>query len=106
GGDQTTRANIINNYYKPGPITPDAPIARRIIKPDSRRGKNIPLEFGKFYVAGNVIEGDAKVTADNWAGGVQIAEGGSPDDPTLATTQAAEALLPTVRVNEPFPMAA
>src|SRR3569832_1287872 len=34
GGDETSRGNIINNYYKPGPITPDAPIRYRIVKPE------------------------------------------------------------------------
>ncbi|WP_339712598.1 hypothetical protein [Cyclobacterium amurskyense] len=28
-------------------------------------------DFGKWYIAGNVIEGNNKVTADNWDGGVQ-----------------------------------
>ena len=38
GGDETSRLNIINNYFKPGPITPkDKPIAHRIVKPESSR---------------------------------------------------------------------
>ena len=28
-------------------------------------------DFGKWYISGNVVEGNAKVTADNWNGGVQ-----------------------------------
>ena len=44
GGDQTTLANIINNYYKPGPATPDTAIRYRIAKPERRRGKDAPVE--------------------------------------------------------------
>lgn len=54
--------NMINNYYKPGPATPQSK-AERILNPWS--------PFGKFYVQGNVVVGSPKVTADNWAGGVQ-----------------------------------
>lgn len=40
GGDENSRLNIINNYFKPGPITPkDKPIAHRIVKPESSRDK-------------------------------------------------------------------
>ena len=72
GGDETSRLNIINNYFKPGPITPkDKPIAHRIVKPESSRDKKKPDTFGKAYVAGNVVEGNARVTKNNWDGGVQ-----------------------------------
>lgn len=61
GGDETSRLNIINNYFKPGPITPkDKPIAYRIVKPESSRDKKKPDTFGKAYVAGNVVEGNAR----------------------------------------------
>ncbi|WP_428941054.1 pectate lyase family protein [Fontivita pretiosa] len=95
GGDHLSYFNIINNYFKPGPTTPkDAPIAHRILKPEAQRGKNIPLNFGKAYVNGNVVEGNEKVTKDNWAGGVQLNEGVSLDE-----------FLPKIRVDKPFPMA-
>ena len=46
GGDETSRLNIINNYFKPGPITPkDKPIAHRIVKPESSRDKKKPDTF-------------------------------------------------------------
>src|SRR5688500_18946964 len=65
GGDHLSRYNIINNYYKPGPATPtDAPVAHRILKPEARRGKGAPVEFGRAYVGGNVVEGDQRVTKD------------------------------------------
>ena len=56
GGDHQSRYQIINNYFKPGPATPrDAPIAWRVLKPEARRGKGAPVEFGRAYVSGNVV---------------------------------------------------
>ncbi|GGZ21431.1 polysaccharide lyase [Echinicola pacifica] len=70
GGDYRSLYNIINNYYKPGPMTPEGePISYRILKPES--GYMDPKTFGRAYVEGNVVEGNDKVSADNWAGGVQ-----------------------------------
>lgn len=71
GGDYRSMFNIINNYYKPGPITPeDKPIRYRILKPES--GYMTPKTFGRAYVAGNFIDGVPEVTTDNWNGGIQI----------------------------------
>lgn len=93
GGDHRSLYNFINNYYKPGPITPvGEPISYRILKPESGRDKEFANTFGKAYVHGNIIEGNAKVTKDNWDGGVQ------PD--------ADASVLPKIRVDEPFPLAA
>ncbi|WP_394337168.1 polysaccharide lyase [Echinicola strongylocentroti] len=70
GGDYRSLFNIINNYYKPGPMTPEGkPISYRIIKPES--GYLDPKTFGRAYVDGNYVEGNPQVTADNWDGGVQ-----------------------------------
>ena len=75
GGDHNSFYNIINNYFKPGPITPlDKPISYRLLKPEAGRDKSRPVSFGKAYVAGNIVEGNKKVTADNWDGGVQLAD--------------------------------
>ncbi len=91
GGDRRSRYNIINNYFKPGPVTPtDEPVGHRILKPESG-GRD--LVFGKAYVHGNVVEGNDEVTRDNWAGGVQIED--LPD-----AGQYRDAL----RVDEPFPL--
>ncbi len=93
GGDHRSLYNFINNYYKPGPITPqDQPISYRILKPESGRDKEFANTFGKAYVHGNVIEGNGKVTRDNWDGGVQ------PD--------ADKSILTKIKVKEPFPLAA
>src|SRR5262245_39550939 len=96
GGDQKSEYNVINNYYKPGPATPEGAIAYRILRPDGRRGpdKTSPREWGKAYVSGNVVEGNKAVTKDNWDGGVQI---DGDEDPKV--------ILPRVRMDKPFPMA-
>ena len=93
GGDHMSLYNIINNYFKPGPGTPtDAPIAYRILKPESERSKTVVDHFGQAYVSGNVVEGHARVTKDNWDGGVQ------PDVKSEPLTTA----LAKIRVREPF----
>ena len=83
-GGEAMRVNIVNNYYKPGPATPDrGSIAYRIFapnirttaychRPDGSPNSWAPMEhvWGKFYIDGNVMEGHADVTADNWTRGV------------------------------------
>jgi hypothetical protein len=107
GGDKDSRYNIINNYYKPGPAVNSGPVAHRIFLPSATQKKpDLIAHFGKAYVAGNVVEGDAAVTEDNWNGGVQFSDGGSKDDPTTSPEASAKTLAGEVRVNQPFPMAA
>lgn len=73
GGDYTALYNIINNYYKPGPATPEnSPVRYRILKPESGRSKLGYLVFGRAYVNGNIVEGNDSVTNNNWNGGVQV----------------------------------
>ena len=73
GGDHRSFYTIINNYFKPGPVTPrDEPIGHRVLKPESRRDKNFNMDYGKAWVDGNVVEGNDRVTRDNWDGGVQV----------------------------------
>ncbi|MDD5184406.1 MAG: polysaccharide lyase [Paludibacter sp.] len=75
GGDSKSFFNIINNYFKPGPITPvGEPISYRILKPEAGRDKSKPVSFGKAYVSGNIVEGNERVTKNNWDGGVQLSE--------------------------------
>ena len=96
GGDDKSFFNFINNYYKPGPITPkDKPISYRILKPESGRAHKDSLVFGKAYVNGNIVEGNEAVTKDNWNGGVQIQE--LPN---------AGKYTDSIRVKKPFAMAA
>ncbi len=75
GGDSKSFFNIINNYFKPGPITPlEKPISYRILKPEAGRDKSHPTAFGKAFVNGNIVEGNEKVTKNNWDGGVQLSD--------------------------------
>ena len=96
GGDHRSYFSILNNYLKPGPATPkDAPIAYRILKPESERSKEVVDHFGVAYVSGNVVDGNARVTKDNWDGGVQ------PD----VRAHALDKVLTAIRTNTPFPYA-
>ncbi len=82
GGDYTARYNVINNYYKPGPATPkDEPVGYRILKPESGRSNLDRRVYGRAYINGNIMEGNDKVTADNWDGGVQIEDVPDKDNP-------------------------
>jgi len=79
GGDNRSEYNFVNNYMKPGPITPlDKPISYRILKPEASRDKTLGQVYGKAYVAGNIVEGNEKVTKDNWDGGVQLEDVAEP----------------------------
>ena len=94
GGDYRSMFNIINNYFKPGPITPtDQPIRYRILKPES--GYMVPKTFGRAYVNGNYIDGVPEVTKDNWNGGVQL------EDLTL---EQAKDKLALIKQKKAFPM--
>ncbi|MFT3870874.1 MAG: hypothetical protein QM715_20670 [Nibricoccus sp.] len=91
GGDHRSFYNIINNYFKPGPGTPDEAVAHRLLKPESERSKTAVDHFGKAYVNGNIVEGNEQVTKDNWNGGVQP-----------GSHAPVAQVLPKIRVNEPF----
>ncbi|MFD2964537.1 MULTISPECIES: pectate lyase family protein [Olivibacter] len=103
GGDYTAQYNIINNYYKPGPLTPkDKPISYRILKPESGRSKLAYVVFGRAYVKGNIVEGNQQVTKNNWDGGIQI-EG---KDGELLTFDQAKSFFDAMEVDTPLPMPA
>ena len=93
GGDYRASYNIINNYFKPGPATPNNTVGHRILKPESGRSKLKYLVFGRAYVNGNIMEGHPAITRDNWAGGVQVEDLPNTDKYT-----------PYMKVNKPLPM--
>ena len=80
GGDETSLVNLINNYLKPGPATSEkthsmiARLEERDMYSPGRRwgaGDWYPTAGkrpGKWYIAGNVVEGHGDVTMDNWKG--------------------------------------
>jgi pectate lyase len=102
GGDETSRINLINNYFKPGPAT--LPSMAAVIARIERRDMyspgrawaagdwypREPRRPGKWYVAGNYMHGSAEVTADNWKG---MKSTDREDDPELEFL---------ARVNTPF----
>ena len=59
--------NIVNNYYKPGPAT-NAKVRSRILEAWQSKDWRDFHDFGRFYIAGNVVEGNEAVIADNCAG--------------------------------------
>ena len=77
-GGEAQNANIVNNYYKPGPATEDKRkerIAKIGVYGDDY-GNTSPdyepyeLKWGKFYIDGNTVEGKEDVSEDNWEKGV------------------------------------
>lgn len=73
-GGEKGRYNVVNNYYKPGPAT----------KPKNHWMVNPTSPIGSFYIHGNILEGNAAASADNWNGGVKVSN------------------VDSARVNEPF----
>ena len=89
-------------YYKPGPVTNlKDPISYRILKPESDRSKLSYVVFGRAYVNGNIVEGNDKVTKDNWDGGVQIED----KKGNLMSYEQAKPYFDAMRADQPFPMA-
>jgi pectate lyase len=76
--------NVVNNYYKYGPSTSKS-VRSRIANPWSKPPK---IDFGKWYVNGNYVDGDEDVTNDNWKG--VVLEKGTDND------------LSKVKLAEPF----
>lgn len=74
------RYNIVNNYYKYGPST-SKNVKYQLLNPFNR--KDIP--YGKFYVAGNYVDGAAEVTGNNWLG---VKAGNGKDDITQVKLEA------------------
>ena len=101
GGDYTAKYNIINNYYKPGPLTPkDEPISYRILKPEAGRSKLDTMVYGRAYVKGNIVANNPEITKNNWAGGVQI-EGKKGE---LLDYEGAKPYFDYMNAAKPFPM--
>ena len=97
GGEYKSMFNFINNYYKPGPLTPkNSPVGHRITKSESRSQGLFPFkQFGRIYATGNIMEGYPEITADNWKGGIQTAD----KDGEMDATE-----LALMRSDEPFQM--
>jgi pectate lyase len=95
GGDASSMVNIVANYYKPGPAVKDGAVRYRICRPQHLDMYSEAKRDGKWYVADNVVGGDAKVTGDNWDGGVQF--------DNAQTDAHIKALMKRVRATAPVP---
>lgn len=82
-GGEGMKVNIVNNYYKPGPATPANKVRYRIASvgvrtyaycydKEGRSNSWTPMlhVWGKYYVEGNIIEGEPEVSRDNWTKGI------------------------------------
>lgn len=68
GGDVKIRGgvsqvNMVGNYYLPGPATP--PTLKYVQALDAGTAST---GFGQWHLSGNVMEGNKRLTKDNWAG--------------------------------------
>ncbi len=75
GGENTARiaeydglnsaheCNFMNNYYKPGP---ESPMGSCFVQSNHARKGATSWGPAKWYIAGNVMEGDSEATRDNW----------------------------------------
>jgi pectate lyase len=77
--------NLVANYYKRGPATVSGDMRNQIARPSRR---DVPTDYGKWYIADNVMVGNASVTADNWLG--VNPDGGKGD-------------IPLLKLNDPWP---
>jgi len=68
-GGEGMNVNIVNNYYKPGPATMTK---QRLVAIDKNEKPETEVYniWGKYYINGNVIEGNSEVAKDNWTEGV------------------------------------
>lgn len=64
--------NMVANYQKAGPATLPGEVSHRIAAPSSR---NKAKDYGKWHISGNMVEGNTKVSKNNWLGGVQPQDG-------------------------------
>ena len=73
-GGEAGLYNIVNNYYKYGPST-NQNVRFRIVNPS----KTETLPFGKYFVAGNHVDGSEEMSNNNYLG-VHLGNGGTEAD--------------------------
>ena len=92
-GGEAMNVNMVNNYYKPGPVTTKT---TRIMSIDYNKDSTKPIykTWGKFFIDGNFVEGSTAATNDNWTYGVYNQFHGSYG--TVSEAEKAE-----MRINQP-----
>ncbi|MDR2147293.1 MAG: polysaccharide lyase [Tannerella sp.] len=90
GSDYMGKFNIINNYFKPGPMTNEG-VKSQVLKADSRTRNPDIAPYGLIHAGGNIVEGNDRVTRDNWDGGIVM--GGKPTPEDIALSKWDEPLL-------------
>lgn len=68
-GGEGMNVNIVNNYYKLGPATMTKQRIAAIDKNEKPEAQVYNI-WGKYYINGNVIEGNSEISKDNWPKGV------------------------------------
>ncbi len=63
GLNSAHECNFMNNYYKPGPATPSGSV---FVSSSYARDGATSWAPAKWYINGNVMEGNSSATADNW----------------------------------------
>lgn len=107
-GGEGMNVNIVNNYYKPGPLTKtkSAYIQYRLAAIGIRTTQYIADNpsfasmwhvWGNYFVNGNYVKDNATVTADNWTGGIYAQINNSTVDNTF--TQVTK---DTMKLNTPI----
>ncbi|RYY71529.1 MAG: pectate lyase [Chitinophagaceae bacterium] len=81
-GGEAGLYNIVNNYFKYGPSTSPS-VRYRIVNPS----KTDQLYFGKWYVAGNYVDGAPEVSNNNWLG-IHMGKGDTEADKKAAVAPA------------------
>lgn len=68
-GGEGMNVNMVNNYYKPGPATMTR---QRIVAIDKNEKPETEVYniWGKYYISGNMMEGNPEISKDNWTQGV------------------------------------
>jgi pectin methylesterase-like acyl-CoA thioesterase len=71
-GGEGGNYNVVNNYYKYGPSTSTGnssgvPVRYMIINPGQQTTAPV-LPYGKYYMAGNYVDGSTSITGNNWLG--------------------------------------
>lgn len=75
-GGENGEYNMVANYYKPGPGT-ESSKRKRIMQISMETAELVKYGpgYGKFFINGNYVDGNAAVTLDNWNGGVDLQSG-------------------------------